>query len=128
MSIFRLLPFLISRIQKTYQRINKREKEAQYLLKNISNQDYIILLDERGKEYSSVEFSNFLEKQMISSVTHLVFMIGGPYGFDDSVYQRANAKISLSRMTFSHQMVRLFFVEQIYRAYTIMRGEPYHHE
>ncbi|WP_156306969.1 23S rRNA (pseudouridine(1915)-N(3))-methyltransferase RlmH [Sphingobacterium endophyticum] len=106
----------------------QKEKEAQQLLKNISNQDFIILLDERGKEYSSMEFSAFLEKQMVSSVTHLVFMIGGPYGFDDTVYQRANSKISLSRMTFSHQMVRLFFVEQIYRAYTIMRGEPYHHE
>ena len=106
----------------------QKEKEAQLLLKNVSNQDFLILLDERGKEYSSIEFSAFLEKQMVAGVTHIIFMIGGPYGFDDSVYQRANAKISLSRMTFSHQMVRLFFVEQIYRAYTIMRGEPYHHE
>ena len=106
----------------------QKEKEAQQLLKNINNQDYIILLDENGKEYTSVGFSSFLEKQMVSGASHLVFMVGGPYGFDDSVYHRANAKISLSRMTFSHQMVRLFFVEQVYRAYSIMRGEPYHHK
>lgn len=106
----------------------QKEKEAQLILKQISNLDYVVLLDERGKTYSSMEFSAFLEKQMIGSVQHMVFVIGGPYGFDNSVYDRANGKVSLSKMTFSHQMVRLFFVEQIYRAFTIMRGEPYHHE
>jgi len=125
---FQIVTILDIKNSKNLSESQQKEKEAQLLLKNCSNQDFIILLDERGKEYTSVEFSAFLEKQMVSSVTHLVFMIGGPYGFDDTVYQRANAKISLSRMTFSHQMVRLFFVEQIYRAYTIMRGEPYHHE
>ncbi len=106
----------------------QKEKEAQLILKNISNQDYVMLLDERGKEYTSLAFSAFLEKQMVGSVAHIVLVIGGPYGFDQQVYDRANAKLSLSRMTFSHQMVRLFFVEQLYRAHTIMRGEPYHHE
>lgn len=106
----------------------QKAKEAEILLKNISNIDYVILLDERGKEFSSIEFSAFLEKQMLSSVTQLVFIVGGPYGFDDSIYQRANFKISLSKMTFSHQMIRMFFVEQLYRAFTILRNEPYHHE
>jgi len=106
----------------------QKAKEAEILLKNISNLDYVILLDERGKEFSSVGFSNFLEKQMLSSVSQLVFFVGGPYGFDDSIYQRANFKISLSKMTFSHQMIRMFFVEQLYRAFTILRNEPYHHE
>lgn len=106
----------------------QKEKEAQLILKNISNQDYVLLLDERGKSYSSMEFSAFLEKQQVASVSHVVLVIGGPYGFDQTVYDRANGKLSLSKMTFSHQMVRLFFVEQLYRAYTIMRGEPYHHE
>jgi 23S rRNA (pseudouridine1915-N3)-methyltransferase len=87
----------------------------------------MILLDERGREYRSVEFADFLQKKM-SSGRDVVFVVGGPYGFSQNVYDRANGKISLSQMTFSHQMVRLFFVEQIYRAMTILRGEPYHHE
>lgn len=106
----------------------QKEKEGALLLKSVSNQDFVILLDERGKELSSVEFSAFLEKQMVSSVSSLVLLIGGPYGFSEEVYKRGNYKLSLSRMTFSHQMIRMFFVEQLYRAYTIMRGEPYHHE
>jgi 23S rRNA (pseudouridine1915-N3)-methyltransferase len=85
-------------------------------------------LDEAGQEFSSVQFANYFNKRAISSVASLVFVVGGPYGFDQSVYQRANDKISLSRMTFSHQMVRLFFVEQLYRAFTIIKGEPYHHQ
>ncbi len=113
---------------KNLSEAQQKEKEAQLILKNISNQDYVMLLDERGKMYSSIEFSSFLEKQMLASVGHIVLVIGGPYGFDQQVYDRANAKLSLSKMTFSHQMVRLFFVEQLYRAHTIMRGEPYHHE
>lgn len=105
----------------------QKKKEGEIILKNLSSTDQVILLDEQGKEYDSVQFSTLLEKKMIASVQHLVFIIGGPYGFDDSVYQRANGKISLSKMTFSHQMIRLFFVEQLYRAYTIMKNEPYHH-
>jgi 23S rRNA (pseudouridine1915-N3)-methyltransferase len=88
----------------------------------------VILLDEKGSELSSSQFAGYLDKKAIGSVSSIVFVIGGPYGFDASVYQRANDKLSLSRMTFSHQMVRLFFVEQLYRAYTIIKGEPYHHE
>lgn len=106
----------------------QKTKESELILKQISNLDTVILLDEKGKKYTSVLFSNYLNKQMIGSVQHLIFIIGGPYGFDESVYQRANGSISLSDMTFSHQMVRLFFVEQLYRAFSILKGEPYHHE
>lgn len=106
----------------------QKAKEAELILKQISNTDIVILLDERGKKYSSVAFSNYLNKQMIGSVQHIVFLIGGPYGFDGKIYDRANVMISLSEMTFSHQMVRLFFIEQLYRAFSILKGEPYHHE
>ncbi|WP_423148825.1 23S rRNA (pseudouridine(1915)-N(3))-methyltransferase RlmH [Rubrolithibacter danxiaensis] len=103
-------------------------KEAELLLKHINLQDYVILLDEKGVELTSLNFSNFLNKKMTGGVQNLVFIIGGPYGFDETLYKRANEKISLSKMTFSHQMVRLFFTEQLYRAFTILKGEPYHHE
>jgi 23S rRNA (pseudouridine1915-N3)-methyltransferase len=106
----------------------QKSKEAEQILKQINNPDMVILMDEKGKKYSSVSFANYLNKQMIGSVQHMVFVIGGPYGFDESVYKRANGSISLSDMTFSHQMVRLFFVEQLYRAFSILKGEPYHHE
>jgi 23S rRNA (pseudouridine1915-N3)-methyltransferase len=106
----------------------QKDKEAELVFKSISNTDYLILLDERGQELSSLQFSRFLNKKMLGSVQHLVFIIGGPYGFNEKVYSRANDKLSLSRMTFSHQMIRLFFVEQLYRAFTILKGEPYHHE
>jgi 23S rRNA (pseudouridine1915-N3)-methyltransferase len=106
----------------------QKKKEGEIILKNLISTDQFILLDEQGKEYSSMQFSTFLEKKMVASVQNLVFIIGGPYGFDDAVYQRANGKLSLSKMTFSHQMIRLFFVEQLYRAYTIIKKEPYHHE
>ena len=102
-------------------------KEGEFILKSINNSHILILLDERGKEYSSVAFSEFLQKKMNSGIKQLVFVIGGPYGFSDEVYLRANGKISLSKLTFSHQMVRLFFVEQLYRAFTILKNEPYHH-
>jgi 23S rRNA (pseudouridine1915-N3)-methyltransferase len=85
-------------------------------------------LDEKGMELSSLQFSAYIDKKNLSSVTNLVFIVGGPYGFDQAVHERANDKLSLSRLTFSHQMVRLFFVEQLYRAFTIIKGEPYHHE
>ncbi|HEY0057231.1 MAG TPA: 23S rRNA (pseudouridine(1915)-N(3))-methyltransferase RlmH [Pedobacter sp.] len=106
----------------------QKVKEAEIISKNIINTDYIILLDERGTELSSTRFSDSLNKKMLSSIQHLVFIVGGPYGFDNSLLIRANEKLSLSKMTFSHQMVRLFFVEQLYRAFTILKGEPYHHE
>ena len=104
----------------------QKKKEAEIILKNINSGDQVILLDEQGKEFTSVQFSA-LEKKMIGSIQHLVFIIGGPYGFDETVYQRADSKLSLSKMTFSHQMIRLFFLEQLYRAYTILKNEPYHH-
>lgn len=105
----------------------QKVKEAQLFFKNISPKDLVVLLDERGRQFSSIEFATILEKHMLNSVSHLVYLIGGPYGFDQTIYQRSNSQISLSKMTFSHQMIRLFFVEQIYRGMTILRGEPYHH-
>lgn len=106
----------------------QKEKEGELILKNLQSSDVVILLDEKGKEYSSVIFSKFLAKKMLSGTKNLVFVIGGPYGFSDAVYIRTTQKVSLSKMTFSHQMVRLFFVEQVYRAFTILKNEPYHHE
>lgn len=105
-----------------------KEKEADFILKQINRGDVVILLDEKGKEYRSAEFASFIEKKMIASTQRLVFIIGGPYGFDSSIEQRSNSKLSLSKMTFSHQMIRLFFVEQLYRAFSILKKEPYHHE
>lgn len=106
----------------------QKSKEAEMVFKQISATDHLVLLDEHGDTLSSVEFSEFINKRALRSVQHVVFVIGGPYGFDASVYNRANGKIALSEMTFSHQMVRLFFVEQLYRALTIIKGEPYHHK
>lgn len=106
----------------------QKSKESELIFKQIAPADHLILLDEKGDELSSVQFADFLNKKTISNVQHLVFIVGGPYGFDESIYNRANGKISLSKMTFSHQMIRLFFVEQIYRAFTILKGEPYHHK
>lgn len=101
--------------------------EGNEILKRIKKSDTMILLDENGKTFNSVQFSEFLQKKMNSGLKNLIFIIGGPYGFSDEIYQRANGKISLSTMTFSHQMVRLFFIEQLYRGFTILRNEPYHH-
>lgn len=106
----------------------QKEKEGELILKKVQASDDLILLDENGKQFSSVEFSQFLQKKMNSGLKQLIFVIGGPYGFSEAVYQRANGKISLSKMTFSHQMVRVFFIEQLYRSYTILRNEPYHHQ
>ena len=115
---------------KNAKNVSKKQQkiaEGNELLKRIEKSDTIIILDEKGKTFSSVEFSVFLQKKMNSGLKNLIFMIGGPYGFSEEIYQRANAKISLSTMTFSHQMVRLFFIEQLYRGFTILRNEPYHH-
>ena len=105
----------------------QKQREGDLILRAVSTNVDLILLDEHGKEFRSVEFADYVQKRM-SSGRDVVFVVGGPYGFADVVYERANGKISLSKMTFSHQMVRLFFVEQLYRALTILRGEPYHHE
>jgi 23S rRNA (pseudouridine1915-N3)-methyltransferase len=113
---------------KNLSEAQQKSREGELILKHIVNTDTVILLDEKGKKYTSVLFANYLNKQMIGSVQHMIFVIGGPYGFDESIYKRANSSISLSDMTFSHQMVRLFFVEQLYRAFSILKGEPYHHE
>ena len=106
----------------------QKEKEGELILKQIQLTDQLYLMDENGKEYGSIEFSQFLQKRMNSGIKNMVMVIGGPYGFSEKIYQKANAKISLSKMTFSHQMIRLFIVEQIYRAFTILKNEPYHHE
>ncbi|SFW69444.1 23S rRNA (pseudouridine1915-N3)-methyltransferase [Sinomicrobium oceani] len=106
----------------------QKEKEGELILKKLQSADQLILLDENGKQWSSVGFSEFLQKKMNSGIKQLVFVIGGPYGFSDTVYQKAQGKLSLSAMTFSHQMVRLFFTEQLYRAFTILNNEPYHHK
>ncbi|WP_111708390.1 23S rRNA (pseudouridine(1915)-N(3))-methyltransferase RlmH [Lutibacter citreus] len=106
----------------------QKEKEGEIILKKLTPTDQLVLLDEKGKEFRSIDFSKFLQKKMNSGIKQLVLVIGGPYGFSDEVYKKAQGKISLSKMTFSHQMIRLFVVEQIYRAYTILKNEPYHHE
>ena len=126
------LPFslvVIPELKNTKSLTMEQQKlaEGELILRQLTPSTDMILLDEKGREYRSVEFADFLKKKM-SSGRDVVFVVGGPYGFSQSVYDRANGKISLSQMTFSHQMVRLFFVEQIYRAMTILRGEPYHHE
>ena len=112
---------------KSLTQSQQKSKEAELILKRILPSDQVILLDEKGVQLTSTQFAEFIDKKQLGSVSNLVFVVGGPYGFDDSVYQRANDKMSLSKMTFSHQMVRLFFVEQLYRGYTIIKGEPYHH-
>lgn len=106
----------------------QKQQEGELILRQLQQGDYVVLLDEHGKEMRSVEFSRYMEKKMQTVNKRLVFIIGGPYGFSPDVYAKANDKLSLSQMTFSHQMIRLIFVEQLYRAMTIMRGEPYHHE
>jgi 23S rRNA (pseudouridine1915-N3)-methyltransferase len=105
----------------------QKQLEGVEILKRTTKADHLILLDEKGKTYTSVNFAQFLQKKMNSGLKNLIFVIGGPYGFSAEVYERADGKISLSSMTFSHQMVRLFFVEQLYRGFTILRNEPYHH-
>lgn len=106
----------------------QREKEGELILKRLDSGDQVLLLDERGKEYRSVEFADFLQKKMNAGTRQLVLVIGGPFGFSEAVYKRSDGSVSLSKMTFSHQMVRLFITEQLYRAFTILKNEPYHHE
>lgn len=112
--------------QRTF--AEQKAEEAKLILSEISSDDHLILLDENGKEYTSVDFSKFIQQKQNAGLKRLFFLIGGPFGFDEKIYQRANGKVSLSKMTFSHQMIRLFFTEQLYRAFTILKGEKYHHE
>ena len=105
----------------------QKQKEGELVFKQLSPSDRLILLDENGKEFTSVNFAAYVQQQMNSGIKNIVFLVGGPYGFSEEIYKRANAKIALSKMTFSHQMVRLFFIEQLYRAMTILKNEPYHH-
>lgn len=106
----------------------QKRLEGEQILKLISDADHLMLLDEHGAELRSIEFADMLQRRMSAGTKRLVFVIGGPYGFSDAVYQRANSKLSLSKMTFSHQIVRAIFTEQLYRAFTILKNEPYHHE
>lgn len=113
---------------KNLSQLQQKEKEGNLILSKLQNTDQLVLLDEKGKEFRSIEFANFLQKKMNSGIKQLVLVIGGPYGFSETVYKKAMGKISLSKMTFSHQMIRLFVVEQLYRGFTILKNEPYHHE
>jgi len=113
---------------KNLSKIQQKEKEGELILSKLQNTDQLILLDEKGKEFRSLDFANFLQKKMNSGIKQMVLVIGGPYGFSETVYKKAMGKISLSKMTFSHQMIRLFIVEQLYRGFTILKNEPYHHE
>jgi 23S rRNA (pseudouridine1915-N3)-methyltransferase len=127
------IPFAINEIPelKNVSSLSKEQiksREGELILKNVKPADDVILMDEHGKEYTSVDFASLLQKKISYEGKDIVFVIGGAYGFSNEVYRRANSKISLSKMTFSHQMVRAIFTEQLYRAFTIMRGEPYHHE
>lgn len=129
----RYIPFSIVSLpdiksSKALSEAMQKEKEGEAILAFLNTSDYAVVLDEHGREYTSVEFADFIRKIMLSGRKRLVFIVGGPYGFSDKVYDRADSKISLSKMTFTHEMVRMFFTEQVYRAMTILRGEPYHHE
>jgi 23S rRNA (pseudouridine1915-N3)-methyltransferase len=113
---------------KNFSEAQQKEKEGELILNKLNPTDQMILLDENGSTFSSLSFAEYLQKKMNSGVKTLVLVIGGPYGFSDEVYKKAQGKISLSQMTFSHQMVRLFCIEQLYRGFTILRNEPYHHQ
>lgn len=113
---------------KNLSEVQQKEKEGELILSKLQPTDNLLLLDDKGKHYTSIEFSEFLQKKINSGLRQLVLVIGGPYGFSNEVYKKANGKLSLSKMTFSHQMIRLFIVEQLYRGFTILRNEPYHHE
>jgi 23S rRNA (pseudouridine1915-N3)-methyltransferase len=122
---FEIIPDL-KKVKKASE-AEQKKMEGSEIFNRLAPSDHLVLLDEGGKEYSSVTFSNYIQKKMIGGMRSLVFVIGGPYGFSDEIYERANERLSLSKMTFSHQMVRVFFTEQLYRAFTIIRNEPYHH-
>ena len=106
----------------------QKTKEGELILSKVQTSDFVVLLDEKGKEFTSIGFSEYIQKRLNSGMKQLIFVIGGPYGFSQDVYKRADSKLALSKLTFSHQMVRLFFTEQLYRAFTILKNEPYHHQ
>ncbi len=112
---------------KSLSQAQQKDREGHELLKRLQPSDVLVLLDEQGKAMTSIDFAAYLQKRMNSGLKQLVFAVGGPYGFSEAVYKKSSGKLSLSKMTFSHQMIRLFFVEQLYRAMTILRNEPYHH-
>lgn len=127
------LPFEIKTLAdlkstKGLTQIQQKQKEGEMILSTVKPGDFVILLDERGKELTSRGFAEMIDRRMAMASRNIIFVVGGPYGFSDDVYSRADSSLSLSKMTFSHEMVRLFFVEQLYRAMTILRGEPYHHD
>jgi 23S rRNA (pseudouridine1915-N3)-methyltransferase len=113
---------------KNLSQLQQKEKEGELILSKLKNTDQLVLLDEKGKEFRSLNFASYLQKKMNSGIKQLVLVVGGPYGFSESVYKKSTGKVSLSKMTFSHQMIRLFIVEQLYRGFTILKNEPYHHE
>ena len=123
---FKIIPDIKN--AKNLSEAQQKEKEGQLILKHLNPTDQLILLDENGPSYTSIDFSKYLQKFMLSGCKQLVFVIGGPYGFSQELYSKAKGKISLSKMTFSHQMIRLFMVEQLYRGFSILKGEPYHHQ
>ena len=121
---------IIPDLKKTKNLNTEQQKvmEGKLILDKVNTSDFLVLLDENGKQFSSEGFSQYIQKRLNSGMKQLIFVVGGPFGFSEEVYQRANGKLSLSKMTFSHQMVRLFFTEQLYRAFTILKNEPYHHK
>ncbi|WP_374958502.1 23S rRNA (pseudouridine(1915)-N(3))-methyltransferase RlmH [Gilvibacter sp.] len=121
-----IIPDLKKRAKLSFEQ--QKKQEGDLILNQLSPSDFVVLLDEAGKQFTSMAFADYLQQRMNSGIKTLVFVIGGPYGFAEEVYQRANSKLSLSKMTFSHQMVRLFFAEQLYRAFSILHNEPYHHQ
>jgi 23S rRNA (pseudouridine1915-N3)-methyltransferase len=125
---FEILTLKELKKSKSQDIFNFKRLEGIEILKNVSKEDYVILLDEKGKEFSSLKFAEYINNKMIGGCKKMMFISGGAYGFSEGVYKRANEQISLSKLTFSHQLVRLIFLEQLYRAFTIIKGEPYHHE
>ena len=124
---FKYIEFPAAKIGKNASEIETKNKEEKSVLEKLQKSDFLVLMDERGQDYTSEKFASFLSSHQMRGTKNLVFLIGGAYGFSTSVYERANTKIALSKMTFTHQMVRLIFTEQLYRAFTITKGEKYHH-
>ena len=125
---FEMLEILNIKNAKNFSIAELMKKEGELILKQLERSDHLVILDDKGRDSTSLKFSEKLQNWMLSGKKRLVFVVGGAYGFSEQVYTRGNEKISLSKMTFSHQMVRLFFIEQIYRAYTMLNNEPYHHQ
>lgn len=127
-SVFTIITIADLKNTRNMPEAEQRLREGQRIMQSIDSDDFVILLDERGKEFRTVEFAGYLEKLFMNHGKRIVFVIGGPWGFSPELYERANFSLSLSKMTFPHQLVRLLFLEQLYRAFTVIKGEPYHHE